>query len=93
MIHKHIRIFLPTLKRWFIISCLSTYLLAETITLSPIDIYETAQNSESVVLTESEALETASITLQDRLEQDVSFSVVANINGESTRIWLPWDAA
>ena len=61
---------------------LSTFLWSETVTLTPIDIHETTLKSGAVVLSENEALETDSITLQERLERDVSFSVVANINGE-----------
>ena len=63
-------------------TCLSTFLWSETLTLTPIDIHETTLKSGTVVLSENEALETDSITLQERLERDVSFSVVANINGE-----------
>jgi iron complex outermembrane receptor protein len=65
-----------------VISCLSTFLWSETVTLSPIDIHETTLRSATVVLSENEALETNSITLQERLERDVSFSVVADSKGE-----------
>jgi len=50
--------------------------------LSPIDIYGTAQSTGSVVLSESDALEMNSITLQERLKNDVSFSVVPDSKGE-----------
>ena len=73
---------LPYLKQGFIISCSSTFLWAETVTLSPIDIHEITQRSGTVVLSENEALETNSITLQERLERDVSFSIVADSKGE-----------
>ena len=62
--------------------CSGTFVWAETITLTPIDIHETVLSSGTVVLSEEEALETNSITLQERLENDVSFSVVADIKGE-----------
>jgi iron complex outermembrane receptor protein len=63
--------------------CSSTFLWAETITLTPIDIQETVQSSGTVVLSEEEALETNSITLQERLKRDVSFSVVVDRKGEA----------
>ncbi len=78
------KILVPKLKKSIIISCLSTFIWAETMILSPIDVEETALSSGSVVLSENEALETASITLQERLEQDISFSVVPSINGDET---------
>jgi len=71
-------------KKVIILSTLSTLVLADTITLAPIDIQETALNSSAVVLSQDAALETASITLQERLVEDTAFSVVANINGEET---------
>ena len=72
----------PYLRKSILLSSLSTFIWAETVTLAPIDIYETVQSSGTIILSEEEALETGSITLQERLKQDISFSVVANINGE-----------
>ena len=72
------------LSKGIVLSCLSTFLWAGTMTLSPIDVQETALSSGSVVLSEDEALETASITLQERLEQDISFSAVSDGKGEET---------
>jgi len=66
-----------------LLSCSGTLIWAETITLVPIDIQETVQNSGSVVLSEEEALETNTVTLQERLGNDVSFSVVADRKGEA----------
>ena len=66
-----------------LLCCSSIFIRAETITLTPIDIQETTQSSGTVVLSENEALETNSITLQERLENDVSFSVVADRKGEA----------
>lgn len=77
-----INILSSPLKKSMVISCLTTFLWAETVTLTPIDIHEITQRSSTVVLSENEALETNSITLQERLERDVSFSVVADSKGE-----------
>lgn len=74
--------FLLDIRKIIVISSLNTLLLAETVTLAPIDIYETTQRSGVVVLSENDALKTASTTLQERLAQDVSFSVVADSKGE-----------
>lgn len=65
-----------------LLCCSGTFLWAETITLTPIDIQETVQSSGTVVLSEEEALETNTVTLDERLEHDVSFSVVADSKGE-----------
>ncbi len=70
------------LEKYIALSCLSTFIWAETITLAPINIEETALNSGIVELSENEALETNSITLYDRVERDVSFSVVTDSKGE-----------
>ncbi len=70
------------LKKYIALSCLSTFVWAEMITLAPINIEETSLNSATVVLSENEALETNSISLQERLERDVSFSVVPDSKGE-----------
>ena len=72
------------LRKSILLSSLSTFIWAETVTLAPIDIYETGQSSGTIILSEEEALETASITLQERLEQDISFSVVSDGKGEET---------
>ena len=65
-----------------IISSVSTFIWSETITLAPIDIQETNLTSNTFILSEDEAMETASITLQERLEQDISFSTVVGDKGE-----------
>jgi len=65
-----------------LISWLSSFIWAETITLLPIDIHETNLTSNTFILSEEEAMETASITLQERLEQDISFSTVVGDKGE-----------
>jgi len=65
-----------------IISCISTFIWAETITLPPIDIHETNLTSNTFILSEEEAMETATVTLQERLERDISFNVVVGDKGE-----------
>ena len=65
------------------ITCLSTFLWAENVTLSPIDIYGNAQGTGTVVLSENEALETNTINLEERLARDVSFSMVQASKGEA----------
>ena len=65
-----------------IISCISTFIWAETITLLPIDIHETNLTSNTFILSEEEAMETATVTLQERLERDISFNVVVGDKGE-----------
>ena len=62
---------------------LSALVSAETITLEPIDVDETALPSGSYALTQEEAAQTNSISVQERLERDVSFSVTSDIIGES----------
>ena len=68
------------MKKSILFSCLSTFIWAETVTLSPIDVQGETVSSGTVVLSKNEAKETESITLQERLEHDVSFSVVSNLN-------------
>jgi len=68
------------MKKSIFFSCLSTLIWAETVTLGPIDIQGKTVSSCTVVLSENEAKETDSITLQERLKYDVSFSVVTNLN-------------
>ncbi len=70
------------MKKSILFSCFCTFIWAETIILAPIDVQETALSSDTVILSENEALETGSITLQERLERDISFSVVADSKGE-----------
>ncbi|MEA3372914.1 MAG: TonB-dependent receptor [Campylobacterota bacterium] len=70
------------MKKWLMILCSSVMLLAETAVIDPIEIYETALPAGSYVLSEEEAAETADITLQDRLERDVAFTVVPDGKGE-----------
>lgn len=71
-----------SIKKSILFSSLSTFICAETITLAPIDVQEITVSAGTVILSKEEAKETANITLQERLERDVSFSVVTNINGE-----------
>ena len=73
-----------TLKKSILFSCLGTFIWAETVTLTPIDIQGEDLTAGTVVLSEDEAKETNTITLQERLERDVSFSVVSNSNGEES---------
>ena len=65
-----------------IISGISTFIWSDTLTLSPIYIQEENLTLGTVILSENEALQTASVTLQERLEQDISFSVVVGDKGE-----------
>ena len=61
---------------------LSTLIAAETITLDPIAVDETALPAGSFIVSQDEAAETNSITVQERLERDVSFSVTSDIVGD-----------
>ena len=70
------------LKVTILLSSLSTFIWSETITLEPIDIHETNLTSSTFILSEKEARETGTITLQDRLKRDTSFSVVVGDKGE-----------
>ena len=70
------------LKITILFSCLSTFIWAETITLNPIDIQETNLSSGTFVLSQDEAMETNSFTLQERLARDTSFNVVVGDKGE-----------
>jgi len=72
------------LKKSILFSCFSTLICAETVTLPPIDIHEENLTACSVILSAQEAKETKSVTLQERLERDVSFSLVSNANGEES---------
>lgn len=60
-----------------LLSFLSTFIWSETITLHPIDIQETNLSSDIFILSKEEAKETNTITLQERLERDVSFSTIS----------------
>lgn len=71
-----------TLKITILFSCLSTFIWAETITLNPIDIQVTNLSSGTFVLSQDEAMETNSFTLQERLARDTSFNVVVGDKGE-----------
>jgi len=61
---------------------LSSMLCAETILLDPMELDEEAFRSSAHILSESEASQTQSFTVQDRLKNDVSFNVVNDIKGE-----------
>lgn len=74
---------LPNISAYLLLSTLGTFVCAETIILAPINIEGSAYNSDTVILSEKEALETNSITLEERLAQDVSFSVVVDAKGEN----------
>jgi iron complex outermembrane receptor protein len=67
---------------FFILSSVSTLIYAENITLHPIDVQETNLTSGTVLLSEDEAKETGSITVQERLVRDISFSIVPDSKGE-----------
>jgi iron complex outermembrane receptor protein len=60
-----------------LLSFLSTFTWSETITLNPIEVQETNLSSDTIILSEEEARETDTITLQERLERDVSFNTVS----------------
>ncbi len=64
------------------IAVFSTLVLAETIILDTIEIDEAVLPVGNYVLSKDEAVETNSITLQDRLTRDVAFSVTSDIIGE-----------
>ncbi len=72
------------MKKSILMVCFSTFIWAETITTSPIDIQETNLTSGTVILSEEEAKETSSVTLQERLAQDISFSTLVGGNVEKT---------
>lgn len=71
-----------TFKITILLSCLSTLIWSESITLQPIDIQATALSSGTIIVSEEEARETNSVTLQERLERDTSFNVVVGDKGE-----------
>jgi len=72
------------MKRIIFIICSSTLVWSETITLRPIDVLESNLSKDTVLITEEEAKETATVTLQERLARDVSFSTIAGGNVEKT---------
>lgn len=59
-----------------------TLVAADAITLDTIAVDETVLPAGSYVLSSDEALETNSITLQDRLARDVAFSVTSDLVGD-----------
>ncbi len=67
-----------------LLSFLNTFIWSNTITLNPIDVLETNFNVGTVLVSDDEAKETNTITLQERLERDVSFSTLAGGNVEKT---------
>lgn len=71
------------MKKYISIACLSTLVCAQTITLDQIEIEDTALNSGIYIVSEDESLQTRSISLQDKLERDVSFTVVTDVKGEA----------
>jgi len=71
-------------KTIILFTSLNTFIWSETITLAPIDIQEENLTSGTFILSENEAKETNTITLQDRLSRDVSFSTIAGGNVEKT---------
>lgn len=70
------------MNKSILIVCFSTFIWAETITLDPIDILETNLSPGTFALSQNEAMETASFTLQERLKRDTSFNVVVGDKGE-----------
>lgn len=72
------------LKITILLSSLSTFIWSESITLHPIDIQETNLSTGIVLMSQEEAKETGSVTLQERLERDVSFSTLVGGNVEKT---------
>lgn len=65
----------------FLVS-LSALALAETITVETIAVDEEALPAGHYMMSEEEAAETESITIQDRLQRDVAFTVVPDIVGD-----------
>lgn len=72
------------LKITILLSSLSTFIWSESITLHPIDVQETNISTGTVLISQEEAKETSSVTLQERLERDVSFSTLVGGNVEKT---------
>ena len=70
------------MNKYIAISCLSTLVYAQTITLDKIEIEDTALIIGTYIVSEEESLQTRSISLQDKLERDVSFTTVADGKGE-----------
>jgi outer membrane cobalamin receptor len=66
-----------------LLAVLSTLLSAEAITLDAIEVDETVLPVGSYNVSQDEAANTYSITVQERLNRDVSFSVTPDIIGES----------
>ena len=81
---KHIMTSMKLFKITILISCLSTFIWSETITLHPIDIQEENLTAGTILISEDEAEETSTITLQERLSRDVSFSTLVGGNVEKT---------
>ncbi len=65
-------------------SSLLTLVCAESINLQPIDVLENNLTKSTLEISKEEAKETATVTLQDRLARDVSFSIIAGGNVEKT---------
>ena len=70
------------MRKKLLLICLNTLLCAEVITLDPIEVKETALYESVYEISADSAAETRSITLQDRLQNDVAFSVVPDGKGE-----------
>ena len=82
--HKHFS-FNSTLKKsTILLISLNTFSWPNPITLAPIDVHESNLSVGTVLLSEEEAKETNTITLQERLERDVSFSTLVGGNVEKT---------
>lgn len=71
------------MKKTIGIVCLSNLLFAESITLDNLSIEGTALDITTPIISQERALETRSISLQDKLERDVSFSTVNDEKGET----------
>lgn len=72
----------PYIKKSIFLSSLCTFIWAESITLAPIDIQETYVTPGTFILSEEEAMKTASVTLQERLAADISFNTTVDSKGE-----------
>lgn len=70
------------MKKSILLSCFITFVWSDIITLEPIEIQETNLTTGTVILSEEVALETANVTLQERLANDVSFNTAVGDKGE-----------
>ncbi len=71
-------------KKIITLICLSTSIFAQAISLDPISVENTKLENETYIISEEESLENRSISLQDKLENDVSFSAIQNNKNEKS---------